>query len=81
MSIVGALGSLGKLKPLLSGNNLEYLDLILTILRTPNTEAYNVFWTAFKKAVGENPQEHHNAAWNGLGALHKVVREQKGNFK
>lgn len=80
MSLFGALGSLSKLKPLLSGQNLEYLDVILTALTDSKSKIYGAFWSDFKSRYGAQADDAHNQAWAGLRKLHEVVREQKGNF-
>jgi len=75
MSFMKSLGVLGKLKPLLTGPNLAYLDQLLTQLTDPKSASYGTIWTEFKLRHA-NPEQV-KAAWNGLRALHQVVKDQR----
>jgi len=75
MSFVKSFAVLGRLKPLLTGANLAYLDQLLTQLTDNNSVSYNTIWAEFKTRYA-NPEQV-KAAWNGLKALLKVVQDQR----
>lgn len=81
MSILAKLGSVSQLKELLTDENLEYLDQVLTILLTPVHPAYNAVWLRFQEF---HPNDRHNMnftkATNALVRLHTFIKQsKKGN--
>jgi hypothetical protein len=77
MSFVKNISVLGRLKPLLTGANLAYLDQLLTQLTDSDSQTYNVVWSEFRAKFPTASKEHATAAWNGLNALLEVVRDQR----
>ena len=75
MSFVKSMSVLSKLKPLLTGPNLAYLDQLLTQLTDDKSLSYNTIWAEFKTRYA-NPEQA-QAAWNGLRTLLQVVRDQR----
>lgn len=76
---MGFLQNINRVKKLLSGPNLQYLNRILWQVTDQTSETYNHFWSEFRKTYpGTGPGSHSTAAWNGLRELHAVVKKQIG---
>lgn len=74
-------GEIKKLKKLFTTQNLQYLDVILSMLvkggDAKYSNIYNSFWAEFGKHFPAG-QNHANQAWSGLHQLLAVVHDQLG---
>jgi len=78
MSILSKLGAVSQLKELLTAENLEYLDKVLTVMLTPSHEAYNAFWIRFQETFGgDKGNAHFTKAATALQRLHAFVQQAK----
>ena len=79
MAFMQSLEILKKLKPLMSGENLAALDIVLTLLTDPTSRAYNTFWVTFRGTFADDSiaMKTHTTAWNVLKKLHEVVKESR----
>jgi len=75
MGIGAKIAVLNRLKPLLTGANLAYLDRLLTQLTDSNSLTYNTVWSEFRSKFPETSQAQ--AAYQGLKTLLGVVRDQR----
>ena len=78
MGLLDGIGSLSKLKNLLTEENIKYLDNVLSLLLTPSGKVYNAFWLEFQRQCGGDPgNQHFTKAAGALTQLHAVVKDQQ----
>lgn len=70
-------GTIGRLKGLLTKENLRFLDVILAALVDGNSPTYAPFWTFFKGKFPGNPAAP-DMAWRALRELRSILKEYQG---
>ena len=73
-AVMGLIANLNKLKKLLNGQNLKYLDCVLMQLTNPQSRTFHTFWVEFRGKFPE--QVHADTAYTKLKELHMVVKDQ-----
>jgi hypothetical protein len=71
-------GIIGKLRSLLSDENVRYLDVLLSAMTHEGSPVYGTLWTWFEGKFPESPGAR-VTAWRALVRLRKIVQEYRSN--
>lgn len=77
---MGAFDTMLKLKKFLSKRNLELLEIVLSLLVDPKSDAFNSFWRAFMLARGGSLDDVTYTTVK-LGQLREILREYLGGLR